>query len=107
MNVMHRLFLAFTAVLVVVVHARAPLVAQSAGPAPLVERDVVYGMYSGLALLMDVHRPSTPNRLGIVAITGVGFHAGAAYGSPPMKEIESQLDIFVKPLVGAGYTVFV
>ena len=26
-----------------------------------VDRNVVYGMYSGLALLMDVYRPAQPN----------------------------------------------
>jgi len=28
------------------------------------ETDVVYGMYSGLALLLDVHYPDTPNGYG-------------------------------------------
>ena len=61
--------------------APAPLVAQAA-PAPGVERNVVYGIYPGLALLLDVHRPSTPNGAGIVAITGIGFHAGAELPAP-------------------------
>lgn len=107
MDLMRRHVLAsLTAAFIVVALAPAPLVAQAAAPAPRAERDIVYGMYSGLALLMDVHRPPAPNGVGIVAITGVGFHGGAAYGSTPMKEIEWQLDVFVNPLVAAGYTVF-
>ncbi|AMY09471.1 putative esterase [Luteitalea pratensis] len=76
-------------------------------PSPSVERNVVYGMFSGLALLMDVHRPARPNGIGIVAIVGTGFHAGTAYNSPPMKDHPAQLGIFVQPLVASGYTVFV
>lgn len=38
-----------------------------AAPVP-VEKNVVYGMYSGLALLMDVYRPAKPNGAVIVAI---------------------------------------
>ena len=35
--------------------------AMSAGAAPRVDSNVVYGMYSGLALLMDVYYPEKPN----------------------------------------------
>ena len=42
-----------------------------------VERNVVYGMYSGLALLLDVHRPAKPNGFGIVFISGSGWQAVA------------------------------
>ena len=104
---MRRLVLAVLTAAAVVMAAPAPLAAQAAAPTSRLDRDVVYGMYSGLALLLDVHRPAAPNGVGIVAITGIGFHAGAGYGATPMKEIGPQLDIFVKPLVGAGYTVFV
>jgi alpha-beta hydrolase superfamily lysophospholipase len=76
-------------------------------PPPLIERNVVYGMVSGLGLLMDIHRPDKPNGIGVVAIVGTGFHAGIAYDAPQMKEEPNQLGIFVKPLVAAGYTVFV
>jgi hypothetical protein len=37
-----------------------------------IETNVVYGMYSGLALLMDVHHPDKPNGYGIVFIPGSG-----------------------------------
>jgi hypothetical protein len=36
-------------------------VASHATAEPRVEKNVVYGMYSGLALLMDVHQPVSPN----------------------------------------------
>ncbi len=37
-----------------------------------VDKNIVYGMYSGLALLMDVHHPETPNGYGVVLIPGSG-----------------------------------
>ena len=40
-----------------------------------VEKNVVYGMYSGLGLLMDVYRPSQPNSIAIVAIQGSGWYS--------------------------------
>ena len=60
-------------------------------PSRLEDRNVVYGMVSGLALLMDVHRSEKTNGLGIVAITGTGFHIGGSYDAPPMKERQEQL----------------
>jgi hypothetical protein len=43
-----------------------------------VEKNVVYGMYSGLALLLDVHYPAQPNGFGIVFIAGSGWNAPLA-----------------------------
>ena len=40
-----------------------------------VERNVVYGMYSGTAFLMDVHRPPNINGRGMVWIKGIGWRA--------------------------------
>ena len=37
-----------------------------------VDRNVVYGMFSGLALLMDVHRPDTPNGYGVIFVAAAG-----------------------------------
>lgn len=82
------------------------LAAQPA-PAALIERNVVYGMQSGLALLMDVHRGPQPNGLGVIVIHGTAWHASPGYDSPPMKENPYQLEVLVKPLVSAGYTAFV
>lgn len=75
----------------------APLSAQTH-----VDRNVVYGMYSGLALLMDVHRPAEPNGYGLIWIWGSGFHQPLPYGAGQLKD-RGVPQIFVD----AGYTVFV
>ncbi len=69
-----------------------------------VEKNVVVGMYSGLALVMDVHHPESPNGYGIVHISGSGWTRPLAYSAPPLSE--SQVDRYGKPLVERGYTVF-
>jgi acetyl esterase/lipase len=71
---------------------------------PTVEKNVVYGMHSGLALLMDVHRPAKPNGYGILHVAGSGWHAPLGYDASPLKE--SQIDVWGPPLLAAGYTVF-
>jgi acetyl esterase/lipase len=71
---------------------------------PQVDRNVIYGMYSGFALLMDVHRPVKPNGYGILFIAGSGWQAPTAYGATPLKE--TQIPIWGPSLVAAGYTVF-
>ena len=38
-----------------------------------VEQNVIYGMYSGLALLMDIYCPTTPNGYGVIFISGSGW----------------------------------
>ena len=48
-----------------------------------VESNVVYGMYSGLALLLDVHQPEQPNGYGVVFIPGSGWGAGLSYDAAP------------------------
>ena len=69
-----------------------------------VEKNVVFGMYSGLALLMDVHRPAVPNGYGVIFISGSGWHAPMTYGAVGLKE--GQIGIWGPPLLQAGYTVF-
>jgi acetyl esterase/lipase len=71
---------------------------------PRIERNVIYGMYSGAALLLDVYKPEKPNGFGIVFISGSGFQAGPEYGAKPLKE--NQINLWGPPLVAAGYTVF-
>jgi acetyl esterase/lipase len=71
-----------------------------------VEKNVVYGMYSGLALLMDVYYPEKPNRCGVVFVAGSGWQAPLAYDAAGLKEKASQVEMWVPPLVRAGYTVF-
>lgn len=71
---------------------------------PPVERNVVYGMVSGAALLLDVHRPAKPNGFGVVFISGSGWQASTDYGAAPLKE--QQIGLWGPPLTAAGYTVF-
>jgi acetyl esterase/lipase len=70
-----------------------------------VERNVVYGMYSGLALLLDVYHPPQPNGYGIVFISGSGWTAPLGLDAGPLKE-SGQEKIYAEPLAEAGYTVF-
>jgi acetyl esterase/lipase len=67
------------------------------------EKNVIYGMYSGLALLMDVHRPQKPNGIGVLFVSGSGWHASPDYGGMSLKDGQAAS---WQPLVQAGYTVF-
>jgi acetyl esterase/lipase len=95
-----RVFLAVTMILLVAVRA-------TAAPGPGVEKNIVYGMYSGLALLMDVHHPEKPNGYGLVLIPGSGWHTTQAYDASPIKDGGSALFVSIPPLLDAGYTLFV
>ena len=70
-----------------------------------VEKNVVYGMYSGTALLLDVHYPPKANGYGIVFIPGSGWNAPLGYAATPLKE-SPQVGMYVPSLLQAGYTVF-
>jgi acetyl esterase/lipase len=70
-----------------------------------VDKNTIYGMYSGLALLMDVYYPEKPNGYGVIYISGSGWHAPLAYNARPLKE-SGQVKQYAKPLVEAGYVVF-
>lgn len=69
-----------------------------------VEKNIIYGMYSGLALLMDVHRPEKPNGYGVIFVSGSGWQAPLTYGAVGLKE--GQIGTWSPPLLSAGYTVF-
>ena len=69
-----------------------------------VEKNVVVGMYSGLALVMDVHYPENPNGYGIVHIAGSGWRRPLAYDATLLSKI--QVATYGRPLVEQGYTVF-
>jgi acetyl esterase/lipase len=79
--------------------------ASRASAEPRVEPNVVYGMYSGLALLMDVHVPETPNGYGVLFVPGSGWNAPMPYGAHQLKS--TQIPQWAPALLGAGYTVFV
>jgi acetyl esterase/lipase len=70
-----------------------------------VEKNVIYGMYSGSALLLDVHYPAQPNGYGIIFIAGSGWNAPQGYAAVPLKE-SPQVEMYVPSLTQAGYTVF-
>lgn len=80
-------------------------VAERAVAEERVERNVVFGMYSGLALLMDVYYPENPNGYGIVFISGSGWTRGLSLDATPLKE-SGQENVYAVPLAAAGYTVF-
>ena len=70
-----------------------------------IESNIVYGMVSGLALLLDVYRPETPNGYGIVHISGSGWSAPLSLDARPLKE-GAHARVYGIPLAEAGYTVF-
>lgn len=70
-----------------------------------VESNVVYGMYSGAALLLDVHHPTKPNGFGVIFIAGSGWNAPLSFSAVPLKE-SPQVAMYVPSLTQAGYTVF-
>jgi hypothetical protein len=70
------------------------------------QENVVYGMYSGLALLMDVYAPEgKANGYGIVHISGSGWGAPLGLDARQLKEA-GHVEIEALPLVAAGYTLF-
>ncbi len=78
-----------------------------------VQHNVVYGMVSGAALLMDVYQPATPNHIGILAIPGsaYGYVYADFYGQQELKA-DFYLDSnyfgkWANSLLQKGYTVFV
>ena len=94
---MKRLFVAVGVVLLMV-----PIVTSSQAR---VEKNVVYGMFSGLALLLDVYRPVQSNGIAIVAIQGSGWYSPMRYDAAPLKasrEVIRHAERFAE----AGYTVF-
>lgn len=70
-----------------------------------IEPNVVFGMYSGLALLMDAYHPVKPNGYGVLYISGSGWHAPQEYSAEPLKQ-SGQAKEYATRLAGAGYTVF-
>ena len=73
--------------------------------APRVESNVIYGMYSGLALLMEVYHPEKPNGYGVVFISGSGWHALQEYSAEPLSK-GPQGKLYAPKLAEAGYVVF-
>jgi acetyl esterase/lipase len=81
------------------------LLLDQAAPQPRIESNVLYGMYSGLALLMDVYYPEKPNGYGVIFISGSGWRASQEYNAEPLKQ-GGQAQLYGPRLTAAGYTVF-
>ena len=77
----------------------------SASAQSRVDTNVVYGMYSGAAMLLDVHYPAKANGFGVIFIAGSGWNAPLGYSASPLKE-SPQVAMYVPSLLEAGYTVF-
>ena len=93
----------FLAAITVALIAPASLQAQAR-----VESNVIYGMYSGLALLMDVYHPADPNGYGIVVISGSGWHAPLSLDARPLKRGAGvgSANSPATALSESGYTLF-
>ena len=82
-----------------------PAMPTAAEPELRVERNIAYGMYSGLALVMDVYHPSKPNGFGIIFISGSGWTRELSLDAIPLTRTGQEV-IYAVPLARAGYTVF-
>jgi acetyl esterase/lipase len=80
------------------------LAASGAFAQPRVEKNVVFGMYSGLALLMDVYHPVQSNGLGLIVIQGSGWYMPQRSDAPALKDGGAD---YGRRFAEAGYTAFV
>jgi acetyl esterase/lipase len=85
--------------------ALSVLVATDATAQARVDKNVIYGMYSGLALLMDVYYPAKSNGIGIVFVAGSGFYAPIEFNATPLKDLRITAPI-ANGLTDRGFTVF-
>ena len=73
--------------------------------------NVIYGMVSGTALLMDVYKPQNANGLGILVIPGsaFGYFHSKSYDEVPLKDdfFSDYIGSFSRSLVNRGYTIFI
>lgn len=70
-----------------------------------VDRNVVFGMYSGMALLMDVYYPENSNGYGIIHISGSGWTRPLSLDARMLNHqghVKMEGEMFVE----AGYTLF-
>jgi len=73
---------------------------------PSVETNVVFGTYSGFALLMDIYKPAAPNGFGVIVVNGSGWYRDLSYDAPLLKQSD-EFRPATQKLVAAGYTAFV
>src|SRR5579862_5056418 len=50
-----------------------------------IDSNVIYGMYSGLAMLMDVYHPASPNGYGVIFVHGGHWRMSGAIGAAAPK----------------------
>ena len=70
-----------------------------------IDRNVVFGMYSGLALVMDVYYPENPNGYGIIHIAGSGWSRPLSYDAKMLNH-QPHVKLEGEMFVDAGYTLF-
>ena len=97
MNTAHRSISIFVSIMIVLMTPRLVLADAK------IRSNVVYGMYSGLALLMDVHQPANPNGYGIIFIRGSSWRAPLDLDARPLKNKPNDQ---VATLLESGYTLF-
>jgi acetyl esterase/lipase len=72
-----------------------------------IEKNIVFGMYSGLALLLDVHHPTQSNGYAVIVVPGSGWTSKQTYDAAPLTALGSSVRFFVPKFLDAGYTLFV
>jgi acetyl esterase/lipase len=82
------------------------LLSSAAFAQPRVDKNVVFGMYSGAALLMDVYHPLQSNGLGLLVIQGSAWYSPQRYDAPALKD-DTFAAIYGRRFAEAGYTAFV
>jgi len=91
--------------LLIVIFSSLKLAAQPEINAAKIDRNVVFGMYSGLALLMDVYYPKNPNGYGIIHISGSGWSKPLSYDTKMLNH-QGHVKLEGEMFVEAGYTLF-
>ena len=73
----------------------------------MTDKNIVFGMYSGLALLMDIHHPAQSNGYALIVVPGSGWTSKQTYDAAPLTALVSSVRFFVPKFLDAGYTLFV
>ncbi|MEM9529749.1 MAG: alpha/beta hydrolase [Pseudomonadota bacterium] len=71
------------------------------------EPNVIYGMFSGLALLLDVHYPKNSNGAGVIVVPGSAWSAPLSFDAAPLKSTGLEPSMGGPALLERGYTLFV
>lgn len=103
---MKRLFVAAFAAAALTASAHAQDETAEITPA---QSNVVYGMVSGAAMLMDVYTPEESNGFGVIVVPGSGWYRPEIYSAPPLKDMVGYdyMRAVVRALNDEGFTAFV